>query len=395
MLYQRYTGITFEMLSDLKVKNLKPQEKRYSIADGEGLIISVFPSGKKKWVLSYRHHGKQNQKTLGEYPEIGCKDARNLARDFKSQLSGKKINVPTLGEVIQEWLAIMGPRWTSDKYKYTVIYRLNYISEDLSDTSIDEIERKDVVKKVKEIVAKGTIETAKRSLRLLSDVFNFAIASDYTEKNPCLMISDIIPKTEVNNLAALKASEMHEFWRRVQQSQVSNDLMVAIKLACYTAVRISELILARWDTGEIDFEKKEWVIPASRMKMRRDHVVPLTEQTVALFMEMYQRRIDDGYIFKHANKPTLPCRSESILAIIKRNGYAGRMTTHGFRTVFSTAANESGEFRHDVIEYQIAHVPKDKIRGIYNRAEYWSERVELMRWYAEQVDEWMKVGLKV
>ncbi|QEY03374.1 site-specific integrase [Acinetobacter baumannii] len=383
------------MLSDSKIRGLKPQEKRYSVADGEGLIISVFPTGKKKWVLSYRVAGKQSQKTLGEYPEIGCRDARNLARDFKNQVSGKKIHIPTLNEVIEEWLKINSKSWTSEKYKSTVIYRLGYISEGLGDVSIDEVTRKDVANRIKEIVDKGTIETAKRALRLLSDVFNFAIASDYTEKNPCLMISDIIPKTEVNNLAALKASEMHEFWRRVQQSQVSNDLMVAIKLACYTAVRISELILARWDTGEIDFEKKEWVIPASRMKMRRDHVVPLTEQTVALFMEMYQRRIDDGYIFKHANKPTLPCRSESILAIIKRNGYAGRMTTHGFRTVFSTAANESGEFRHDVIEYQIAHVPKDKIRGIYNRAEYWSERVELMRWYAEQVDEWMKVGLKV
>lgn len=391
MLYQRYTGITLEMLSDLKVKNLKPQEKRYSIADGEGLIISVFPSGKKKWVLSYRHHGKQNQKTLGEYPEIGCKDARNLARDFKSQLSGKKINVPTLGEVIQEWLSIMGPRWTSDKYKYTVIYRLNYISEDLSDTSIDEIERKDVVKKVKEIVAKGTIETAKRSLRLLSDVFNFAIASDYTEKNPCILAGDVIPKQDVENLAALKPHQMTEFWTKVQQSYVTDDLMIALKLACYTAVRISELLHARWDTREIDLNKKEWIIPASRMKMRRDHVVPLTDQTVKLFKIMYDRKTDEGFIFKHTRKPNMPCRSESILAIIKRNGYAKLMTTHGFRTVFSTHANESTLFREDVIEYQIAHVPKNKIRGIYNRAEYWPERLELMTWYANEVDRWMKI----
>ena len=380
------------MLSDVQVKNLKPQEKRYSIADGEGLIISVFPTGKKKWVLSYRHQGKQNQKTLGEYPDTGCKEARQLARDFKQKITGKKLNAPTVKEVIQEWLEIMQPRWSSQKYIDTVVYRLGYITEDFENISVDELERKQVVNSVKNIVAKGTIETAKRSLRLLNDVFNFAIASDYTEKNPCLLVADVIPKQEVENLAALKPAEMPEFWGRVQRSQVSEDLMIAIKLACYTAVRISELLLARWDTKEINFETREWVIPASRMKMRRDHVVPLTDQTVELFKTLYDRRKSEGFIFRHAHKPDLPARSESILAIIKRNGYAGRMTTHGFRSVFSTHTNDSAKFRYDVIEYQIAHVPKDKIRGIYNRAEYWAERVEMMEWYAEEVDSWLTIS---
>ena len=271
------------MLSDVKVKNLKPAEKRYSIADGEGLIISVFPTGKKKWVLAYRHHGKQNQKTLGEYPDVGCKEARQLARAFKQELSGKFLNAPSVKEVVNEWLDLKRSSWTSEKYADTVIYRLAYIIEDFADVSIDELERRMVVQKVKEIVAKGTIETAKRALRLLNDVCNFAIASDYTEKNPCTLVSDVIPKQEVESLAALKIEEMPEFWQRVQQSSVSNDLMIAIKLACYTAVRISELLKARWDTGEIDFENRQWIITASRMKMRRDHVVPLTDQSVALF----------------------------------------------------------------------------------------------------------------
>lgn len=382
------------MLSDVKVKNLKPAEKRYSIADGEGLIISVFPTGKKKWVLAYRHHGKQSQKTLGEYPEVGCKEARQLARAFKQELSGKVLNAPSVKEVVNEWLDINRPSWTSEKYADTVVYRLAYIIEDFADVSIDELERRMVVQKVKEIVAKGTIETAKRALRLLNDVCKFAIASDYTEKNPCTLVADVIPQQDVESLAALKIEEMPEFWQRVQQSSVSDDLMIAIKLACYTAVRISELLKARWDTGEIDFENRQWIIPASRMKMRRDHVVPLTDQSVALFREMYERRKGDGYIFRHRKNPNEHTPSESILAIIKRNGYAGRMTTHGFRSVFSTHANNSARFRHDVIEYQIAHVPKDKIRGIYNRAEYWSERVELMTWYAHEVDGWMKGGEK-
>ncbi|WP_333670131.1 tyrosine-type recombinase/integrase [Acinetobacter guillouiae] len=378
------------MLSDSQVKALKPKEKRYSLADGEGLSVDVFPTGKKKWIVSYRVNGKQTRKNLGEYPELGCKDARQLARQCKAEAQGKMLNSPSVNAVIEEWLKLMTPRWSSKKYIDTVVYRLNYITEDFKNQPIDEVDRKIIVKKVKEIVNKGTLETAKRSLRLLNEIFNFAIASDYTQKNPCTLISDVIPQQTVRNMPSLDAEQMPEFWNRVTHSNVTPELLHALKLACYTAVRISELLQSRWDNGEIDLENRQWVIPASRMKMRRDHVVPLTDQTYTLFKELYDHKTDNGYIFKHTRNPGEHVRSESILAIIKRNGYAGQMVTHGFRSLFSTHTNNSKLFRPDVIEYQIAHVPKDRIRGIYNRAEYWDERVELMKWYSEQVDRWMK-----
>lgn len=378
------------MLSDSQVKALKPKEKRYSLADGEGLSVDVFPTGKKKWIVSYRVNGKQTRKNLGEYPELGCKDARQLARQCKAEAQGKMLNSPSVNAVIEEWLKLMTPRWSSKKYIDTVVYRLNYITEDFKNQPIDEVDRKIIVKKVKEIVNKGTLETAKRSLRLLNEIFNFAIASDYTQKNPCTLISDVIPQQTVRNMPSLDAEQMPEFWNRVTHSNVTPELLHALKLACYTAVRISELLQSRWDSGEIDLENRQWVIPASRMKMRRDHVVPLTDQTYTLFKELYDHKTDNGYIFKHTRNPGEHVRSESILAIIKRNGYAGQMVTHGFRSLFSTHTNNSKLFRPDVIEYQIAHVPKDRIRGIYNRAEYWDERVELMKWYSEQVDRWMK-----
>lgn len=377
------------MLSDSQVKALKPKEKRYSLADGEGLSIDVFPTAKKKWVLSYRVHGKQTRKSLGEYPDIGCKEARQLARQYKVEAQGKVLDAPTVKAVIEEWLKMMTPRWSSQKYIDTVIYRLNYITEDFSTQSVDEVERKQVVKKVKEIVGNGTIETAKRSLRLLSEIFNFAIASDYTQKNPCTLVADVIPLQAVRNMPSLDVEEMPNFWKRINNSNVTPELLHGLKLVCYTAVRISELLGARWDSGEIDFDNDQWIIPASRMKMRRDHVVPLTKQTKQLFLDLYNHRTDDGYIFKHTRKPNQSTRSESILAIIKRNGYGGQMVTHGFRSLFSTHTNNTKLFRSDVIEYQIAHVPKDRIRGIYNRAEYLDERIELMQWYSDEVDKWM------
>ncbi|WP_111861107.1 tyrosine-type recombinase/integrase [Acinetobacter sp. CFCC 10889] len=378
------------MLSDSQVKALKAQEKRYSLADGEGLSIDVHPTGKKKWVLSYRVHRKQTRKSLGEYPDIGCKEARQLARQYKAEAQGKVLDSPSVKSVIDEWLKMMTPRWSSEKYVNTVIYRLNYITEDFAEQPIDEVDRKQVVKKVKEMVSKGTLETAKRSLRLLNELFNFAIASDYTQKNPCTLVADVIPQQIVKNMPSLDAEQMPEFWRRVNQSNVTPELLHGLKIVCYTAVRISEMLNARWDTGEIDLKNDQWVIPASRMKMRRDHVVPLTKQTKKLFQDLYDNRIDDGFVFKNTRNPALPTKSESILAIIKRNGYGGQMVTHGFRSLFSTHANNSQKFRADVIEYQIAHVPKDRIRGIYNRAEYWEERKELMEWYSNEVDKWMK-----
>jgi len=350
------------MLTDIQVKSLKPQEKRYSIADGEGLSIEVFPTGKKKWVLSYRVGGKQTRKQLGEYPGISCKEIRRIAREYKAEVAGKTKVTYTLKKVCDEWFELMSPQWSSEKYISTVKYRLDYITQDFLDSSIDEITRFQVSSKVKEIVAKGTLETATRCLRLLNAVFNFAIASGYTEKNPCILVGELIPEHEVQSYPCLPVSEMPEFFRRLERCNAFPITKIVLKLACFTGTRISELLRARWDSGEIDFDNKVWIIPADRMKRRKELMVPLAPQVHEIFSE-------------------------------KRNGYANEMVTHGFRTLFSTHANESKLFRSEVIDYQIAHVNKstkaDKTSKIYNRAEYWAERVELMTWYANEVEKWI------
>lgn len=381
------------MLSDAQVKSLKPKESRYSVADGEGLNVSVFPNGKKKWVLSYRKNGKQNQKMLGEYPEMGCKEARMQARQLKQEIQGKVANSPPVHEVVKEWLAIMKSQWTSAKYYYTVEYRLNYLTEDIKDLPIDEVERKHISKKIKEIVAKGTLETANRALRLGKQVFDFAIASDYTDRNPCTLVEDVIPDYESDSHPCLPASEMPEFFSRMQASQSSSIVKIAMLLVCYTGTRITELLKARWDSGEIDFENKVWIIPADRMKRRKELMVPLVPQIYSLFKELESVKTDEGYIFKKRGKPYEHMTSEAVLTMIKRMGYEDTMVTHGFRSLFSTHANESKLFRGEVIDYQIAHVNKstkaDKTSKIYNRAEYWDERVELMTWYANEVEGWL------
>lgn len=380
------------MLSDAQVKALKPTDKRYVVADGEGLNIAVYPTGKKKWTLSLRINKQQTQKVLAEYPEVGCKEARQLARQYKAQAAGKS-SAPTVAQVANEWLDLMRPQWSSQKYIDTVIYRLDYITTDFKDSPVDEVTRKQVSTKIKEIVAKGTLETAERCLRLLNAVFNFAIASEYTEKNPCILVGDIIPSHEVNHYPCLPVAQMPEFFRRLKQCGSSDITKATLILACYTGVRISELLKARWDTNEFDFDNRIWTIPAMRMKRRKELMVHLAQPVFDIFYDLYQMRTDDGYVFKHTKDPRKHMTSETPLAVIKRNGYEGEMVTHGFRSLFSTHANESKLFRVEVIDYQIAHVNKaskaDATSKIYNRALYWAERVQLMEWYAAEVSIWI------
>lgn len=370
------------MLTDNKIKGLKPAEKRYSLSAGEGLSIDVMPSGRKSWVLEYTALGKRKRKKLGEYPTVSLKQARELASKLKDNSGLTPI---TVHELIHEWVELYSKQWTSEKYKYTVIYRLTYITNDFKDMAVADVSRAMVSKAVSNMVAQGTYETAKRSLRLLNQVFNYAIAHEYAQNNPCTLVDNIIPTHAVKNMATLSADEMANFWQTIKKTPTIGLAPIALSLANYLAVRPSELCKATW--GEFDLDKGVWVIPTYRMKTRLEHAVPLASQPLQILKELHGSRIDDGFVFKHHSNPTKPMPIESVLAVIKRAGFGGRMTTHGFRSLFSTVANDSGLWRADVIERQLAHTKKD-VRHVYNRAEYWDERVALMAWWADIVAKW-------
>ncbi|EGE12410.1 putative prophage integrase [Moraxella catarrhalis 7169] len=370
------------MLTDNKIKGLKPTEKRYSLSAGEGLSIDVMPTGRKSWVLEYTAQGKRKRRKLGEYPAVSLKQARELSRKIKDNAGLTPI---TISELIHEWLELYSKQWKSEKYKYTVMYRLTYITNGFKDVAVADVSRAMVSKAVSNMVAQGTYETAKRSLRLLSQVFNYAIAHEYAQNNPCTLVNNIIPAHTVQNMATLSADEMTNFWQAVKETPTIGKAATALSLANYLAIRPSELCKAKW--SEFDLNNALWIIPTHRMKMRLEHAVPLARQPLAILRKLYDERLDDDYVFKHRLQPNKPMPIESVLAVIKRAGFGGRMTTHGFRSLFSTVANDSGLWRADVIERQLAHTKKD-IRHVYNRAEYWDERTELMQWWADIVADW-------
>lgn len=374
-------------LTDNQIKSLKPTQKRYSKSDGGGLSIDVMPTGKKSWTLEYTKNGKRTRKKLGDYPLISLKEARALA-DKEKRLAILGLTDVTLQQVIDEWVNLHTPQWTSEKYKYTVMHRIELVTANLTNRPITDISRADISDKILAILERGT-ETAHRCLRILNSIFDYAIIKQYVQVNPCHLVDKLIPERKVKNMACLTFDEMPKFWQDINHTIAKHEIKQALMLYCYLAVRPNELAGAKWE--EFDLDKAVWVIPAYRMKVRQEHLVPLAPQPLAILRALHEKRTNE-FVFPHRLKPYQPMPIETPLALIKRAGYGGRMTTHGFRSLFSTYANESQLWTADVIERCLAHTPAGNVRHAYNRAEYLEHRTKLMTWWADIVEKWFNLN---
>ena len=375
---------------DHEIKALKAEDKRYSKSVGDGLQIEVLTSGKKSWVLSYtKKNGSRTRKKLGSYPILSLKDARILTQDLLRK-AALGLSSLSMADLISEWLTVYSANWSSDKYRYTVIYRLELITQGFSGTSVSEVTGAMISSNIALILAKGNTETANRCLRHLNAVFDYALAKEYVEKNPCELVGRMIPAHKVTNMPSLPISEMPKFWTALNYMDMKHETRQALALYNYFACRPGELVKARWDSGEFDLENGIWLIPAHRMKMRLEHMIHISDKPLEILRDLYDRRTNDEYIFKNKIKPWDHMPTETPLAAIKRAGYNGKMVTHGFRALLSTNANESKLFDHDAIERHLAHVPTNKGRAAYNRAKYWDQRVSLMNWWADIVTPWIE-----
>lgn len=376
-------------LTDTECRKAQPKDKQYRLSDINGLSLRIDPNGKKYWSLRYTEHGQRKSKSLGLYPELTLKRAREIVIEYtskrKQKMEVEKVQ-PTFREVGNDWFNNQKETWSS-KHISNVRASLDELFITLGDLPINQIQAPEILQVIKKIEARGSIEIAKRTLSRCGMVMKYAIAHGYRYDNPAGDLVYALKSKRVKNLATLSASEMPEFLRKVRTYPSDAQTHHAIMLIMLTGVRVSELLQARWE--EFDLEGRKWDIPEERMKNRLPHRVPLTDMMIA---ELQALRLthNQELLFPHRLNNKEPMRSESILAVIKRSGYAGRMTTHGFRSLFSTVLNESNLFNPDAIERQLAHVPQNRIRSAYNRAQYWEERVKIMEWYGEQVKRWMK-----
>jgi integrase len=387
-------------LTDLAVKKAKATDKPYKLADSQGLFVLVNPSGSKLWRWKYRVSGREKLMALGAYPEVSLDKAREQRNSARKQLKGdvdpmvarketRRAKALALEQSFQSIARAWWQKWKgarSERHADYVIKRLEAdVFPDIGARPISELQSPDLVLMVKKIEARGALDIAKRSLQTCGQIFRYAIAHGLCSRNPVADIrpSDILGSRKVVNFARIEVKELPELLRRIEAYQGAPATRLALKIMANTFVRTSELIHARWE--EFDFDGARWTIPAERMKMRTPHIVPLSSQVLETLRVLQLVTASSLFLFPGERDHEKPMSNNTLLGALKRMGYKGRMTGHGFRGVASTALHEQG-FRHEHIEIQLAHQERDEVSAAYNYAQYLKDRAKMMQHWSDYLD---------
>ena len=372
-------------LTNASVRAAAPRDRPYKLFDGEGLFLHVMPSGTKTFRWGYRPPGSKRQQTatLGRFPDIGLAEARR-ARAERAGLvaSGKRITVraaPTLRDACD--LYWQGRTDSTDKYRDAALGALErHIYPDLGDVRITDLTRPLLLETLLKMQAKGLAEYTRKCRTWLSMALHGYVALEVIAANPADAINprrDFNRKPKVKHFARVELHEVPELARRLALESPSRRAIAAHWLLALTWTRTDELRGMRW--SEIDGDT--WRIDASRMKRDFDHMVPLTAPALQILKKQWQIRTGScEFVFPNDRRADRAMSENTILNVLYEAGYKGRMTGHGWRSIGSSWANENG-CNPDAIEAQLAHVPGDKVRAAYNRANYIDHRRDFMnRW---------------
>lgn len=394
-----------KLLTDTEVKQSKFTGKPSKISDERGMYLLITSSG-KYWRMDYRFEGKRKTLALGVYPDVGLKQARNrredarrlLANDPPEDPSGKRqeekhAKLANKTNTFEVWADKWWQKWHKDKSPRHADYVKRRLEADvypsIGNLPINEIEAHEIVATIKSIEARGALDIAKRAHQMIGQVFRYAIAHNNESKatrNPASDIkpSDIIESRQKQNYARVELKELPALLRALDASNSQPLTRLAVKLMGLTFVRTTELIEAKWE--EIDFEEKQWRIPAERMKMKTPHIVPLSRQAIHTLESLKAISGHCELVFPNQNNNAKPMSNNTILKALEIAGYKHRMTGHGFRGLASTALHEQG-FDHQHIELQLAHQERNQVSASYNHALYLKQRAEMMQLWADYLDE--------
>ena len=385
-------------LTDTQCRNSKPAEKIQRLFDGKGLYLEVTKAGGKYWRMKYRHADKEKRLALGVYPEVSLKDARNKCLAARKQLEQgldpshekkrqkltEQINIENAFEAVaREWHEGKAESWTPNHAR-SVIMRLEAdIFPPLGFRAINDITAPELLSVIRVIENRGALDISKRALQTCGQIFRYAVATGKAERDITADLKGALKTRKAEHYARLEERDLPEFFQKLAVYDGATQTRLALHLLILTFVRTNEILGAKWE--EIDFDKSEWRIPAERMKMRDPHIVPLNAQALALLRQLQPLTGAGIFLFPNANNAAKPISNNTMLFAMYRMGYHSRATPHGFRATASTILNENG-FPPDVIERQLAHSERNKVRAAYNHAQYLPERREMMRWWGEYVE---------
>ncbi len=387
-------------LTDAKIRNTKPTEKPIKIADANGLYLEVKPSGSKLWRYRYRIGGKENVYAIGKYPGIGLADARterdaakklvkqgiHPAHNRKLQVSGQITeNENTFKTIATEWIDS-----TKIKKGWTAYYTKqveNVMNADvfplLGNLPIRSITSAHMLSVLERIEKRGANTVALLARQWCSATFRYAIGRRKADNDPTAVLKGTIQRPNIQHNKPLSQKDIPAFLKALDSYGGYRTTYIALRLIMMTFVRTVELRAATWE--EFDLDNAEWRIPAHRMKMREEHVVPLSVQAVEFLKELQTLTGGQKWLFPNYRRPIDCMTATTLNRCIERMGYSGKFSAHGFRGTASTLLNEMG-YRPDVIERQLAHADRNKVRACYNRAEYLQERREMMQEWSNFLD---------
>lgn len=399
---------SMNLLSAKECSNASSEGKAIrKLHDGGGLYLWIYEDGRRYWRLRYWIDGKEKSLSLGVYPEISLKDARarrdenrKLMQDQvdpsaerkASKLRRRIASANSFEAVAREWYGKQLHTWVKH-HADDVLRRLESNTFPfIGDRPIAQVEAPELLEMVRKMEKRGAYDLAHRVLQVCGQVFRYGIATGRCQRDVAADLRGALTPHVKKHQAAVRPEELPDLLRAIETYAAKGDLqtMYALQLLALTFVRTNELIGAEWD--EFALDAKLWIIPAERMKMRTEHIVPLSDQAVAILTELKIMAGKSRFVFPGRNRDK-PISNNTMLFALYRLGYKGKMTGHGFRAVASTILNEQG-WRPDVIERQLAHCERDEVRGAYNRAEYLPERVKMMQAWASYLDA-IKSGAKV
>lgn len=391
------------MLTETRIKAARPRTKPYKLTDERGLCLVVTPAGGRWWRLRYRYGGKERMLSLGVYPDVSLKRARENRDEARSVLADgvdpsakrkaeKAARADTFEAIAREWLALHERKLAPGTLNKAHRRLEQHIFPHLGSLPVNAITGPVLIAALRRIESTGRHETTHRVVQLCARVFRFAVATGRAIHNPAADLRGALAPVASRNRAAITdPARVGDLLRRIDAYQGQPSTMYALKLIPLLFVRPGELRAAEW--SEFDLDAAAWRIPAGRMKMREAHIVPLSKQAVALLRELHKLTGRGELVFPGL-RHNRPISENTLNTALRAMGFAGdEMTAHGFRALASTRLNELG-FAPDVIERQLAHTERNKVRAAYNRAERLAERRKMMQAWANYLDG-LKTGANV
>ncbi len=389
-------------LTEMSCKNTKPAAKARKLSDGQGLYLEVTPTGRKYWRMKYRHFGKEKRLAFGVYPEVSLKEAREkrdkarklIAENKDPSYIKKRQKTEAMQEagntfekIAREWYEHNKDGWKPD-HAQNIINRLEKdVFPTVGDIPIKDITPKMLLDMAKAIQERGANELAKRVIQMSKHIFQYAIITGRADMNAAEPLKGLIKPKPKSHFAALDHKELPEFLGALYSNKAR--LMplthLAVQFMMLTFVRTREMIKAEW--REIDFDEKIWLIPASRMKMKKDHLVPLSDQAIKILEEIREAHGNKTYVFPSRDNPSSHMSNNTILMALRRMGYGGKMTGHGFRSLAMSTIMEKLGYRFEVPDRQLAHSKKGDVNKAYDRAMFLDERKIMMQDWSDYLDQ--------